>query len=105
MTTVPTSPLRTVALEPQRYPAGVGIWGALPAIYDTTTFEPEQGVHVHARSIPGRKKDIDVSFDVVNVVLPSETITIREAEATAYVAAAVLGLPVSAITCPYCLAL
>lgn len=105
MTIVPTPPLRIRELEPQRYPAGVGVWGALPAIYDTTAFEPEHGVHVHARAIPGRKKDIDASYDVVNVVLPSGTLTLREAEATAYVAAAVLGLSLHLITCPYCSAL
>ncbi len=103
MTIVPAPRSRTRNLDPQLFPAGVGVWGALPAIYDTTKFDPEHGVHVHARSKPGRLKDIDESFDLVDVVLPSgKTISIREPEATAYVAAAVLGLSVADIACPYC---
>ena len=101
MAALPSS--RSLLLTPGNYAAGVGVWGALPAVYDTTVSAPEHGVHVHARSVPGRKKDIDASFDSVEVALASGTVTIREAEATAYLAAAVLGLPVHDISCPYCL--
>ncbi len=95
-------PLPTLDLDPRQYPGGVGVWGSLPAIYDTTTLPPEHGVHVHARKVPGRLKDIDQSFGVVNIRLHSGQVEIREAEAQAYVAAAVLRLPLASINCPYC---
>jgi hypothetical protein len=91
-----------LVLDPALYPAGVGIWGALPAIYDTTTFPVEHGVHVHARRVPGRKKDIDESFGEVCIVAGESSTTITEANATPYVAGAVLGLPLRDVSCPAC---
>jgi len=45
--------LPTLSLDPAAYPGGVGIWGALAAIYDTTSRPIEHGVHVHGtRSRP-----------------------------------------------------
>ncbi len=102
MTTTSPTPLRILDLQPDAYPGGVGVWGALPAVYDTTGFLPEHGVHVHARKAAGRKKDIDLSFDAVNVVLRSGRVQIRESDAAAYVAGAVLGLSLVALRCPYC---
>ncbi len=95
-------PLPVLDLDPRDYPGGVGVWGSLAAIYDTTKMEPEHGVHVHARKVPGRKKDIDESFGVVNLVLGAAQVPIGELEAQAYVAAAVLDLPMVGIVCPYC---
>jgi transposase-like protein len=95
--------LATLDLDPAQYPGGIGIWGSLPAIYDTTQGVPEHGVHVHARKVAGRQKDIDQSYGLVNVALRSGVVVpIREVDATPYVAAAVLGLPVTEIVCPYC---
>lgn len=101
MTVVPA--LRSLKLDPSQFPGGVGIWGALDPIYDTTSLPREHGVHVHARKVKNRKKAIDESFDVVDVALPSGAmVTIREVEATPYVGAAVLELPIDDIRCAYC---
>jgi len=89
-------------LDPTLYPGGVGIWGALPAIYDTTTLPVEHGVHVHARRAPMRAKEIDASYGEVRVVFGSSSTTITEASATPYVAGAVLGLPIREVACPSC---
>lgn len=95
--------LRKLSLDPALYPGGVGIWGSLDPIYDTTSLPREHGVHVHARKVERRKKSIDESFDEVEVLLPSgASVTIREAEATPYVGAAVLELPLDDLQCPYC---
>jgi len=89
-------------IDPNQYLGGVGVWGALPAIFDTTRFPVEHGVHVHARRAPGRKKDFDGSYGEVHIALPGGSAVITEASATPYVAAAVLGVPVREISCPYC---
>jgi transposase-like protein len=89
-------------LDPALYPGGVGVWGALPAIYDTTRLPVEHGVHVHARQAPKQKKDIDGSYGEVHIATGSSTVVITEAAATPFVAGAVLGLPLRDIDCPYC---
>jgi hypothetical protein len=94
--------LPRLVLDPAQYPGGVGIWGALPAIYDTTTLPVEHGVHVHARRAPGRKKEIDESYSEVSVVAGCSSTKVAEASATPYVAGAVLGLPLQDVSCPFC---
>lgn len=89
-------------LDPAQYPGGVGIWGALPAIYDTTNFPVEHGVHVHARRTKARMKEIDASYGEVRVIVGSSSTTITEASATPYVAGAVLGIPLRDVSCPSC---
>lgn len=89
-------------LDPTQYPGGVGIWGALPAIYDTTKFPVEHGVHVHARRIAKRQKDIDASYGKVHVIAGGSSTTITEESATPYVAGAVFGLPLRDVSCPSC---
>lgn len=64
---------RILRLEPTRFPGGIAIWGALPAVYDTTNCPPDQGVHVHARIQVGGRKSIDETFAAVEVTIaPSE---------------------------------
>jgi hypothetical protein len=97
--------LPSLDLDPTQYPGGVGIWGALPAIYDTTSFVIEHGVHVHARRAPKRMKEIDASYGEVRVIVGASSTTITEASATPYVAGAVLGLPLRNVSCPGCSAI
>jgi len=97
-------PLPRLDLDPSEYSGGVGIWGALPAIYDTTTFPVEHGVHVHARRTANRSKEIDASYGEVNVIVGTTSTIISEERATPYVAGAVLGLPLTDLSCPYCAA-
>jgi hypothetical protein len=90
-------------IDPSAYPGGIALWGALPPVFDTTQMGIERGVHVHARMVPGSKrKEIDTSYAVVNVVSGAQTVSISEDAAVAYVAAAILGLPLKYITCPHC---
>lgn len=89
-------------IDPSAYPGGVALWGALPPVFDTTQMGIERGVHVHARMAAGSKKEIDTSYAVVNVTSAEQTVSISEDAAVAYVAAAILGLPLKYITCPHC---
>src|ERR1700750_511583 len=49
---VDTIPMRSEEIETldmDRYLGGVALWGAAPAVYDTTRLPVERGIHVHAR--------------------------------------------------------
>src|SRR4029077_13173243 len=39
----------TMTLDCSKYPGGVALWGAVPAVYDTTTQPLDRGIHVHSR--------------------------------------------------------
>lgn len=94
--------LSRLDLDPTQYPGGVGIWGALAAIFDTTSHQVEHGVHVHARRTAKGKKEIDASYGEVHVAFGNVSTTISEVNATPYVAGAALGLPLQSVLCPYC---
>jgi hypothetical protein len=60
--------LRILYLNPEDYPGGIAIWGALPAVFNTSACpEEHNGVHVHARVSVGGPKHIDETFDIVRV--------------------------------------
>src|SRR3989442_3938475 len=40
-------------LDIDRYRGGVALWGAVPAVYDTTRRPMDSGIHIHARPKPG----------------------------------------------------
>jgi hypothetical protein len=86
------------------YPGGIAIWGALNAIYDTTNFAQEEGVHVHARKIPGGEKQIDWTFDLVEVPLSGNrgTFTISGDDGSNYNVATILGRCLTHQSCPEC---
>lgn len=54
-------------LDLGEWPGGIAMWGAVDAVFDTTALEPDEGVHVHARRVPGPHKDHDKTFDAVRV--------------------------------------
>ncbi len=60
--------MSSLRLNPADYPGGIALWGALPAVYDTTQYSIESGVHVHAREVANGAKQIDGSFDTVDVL-------------------------------------
>src|SRR5947207_2003358 len=66
----PLAPSDVLKLDPNKYPGGVGIWGAVPAIYDTTQLPMEFGVHVHARRKEAGKKLIDATYRSVQLAMP-----------------------------------
>lgn len=43
------------SIDPRDYPGGIALWGAVPAVYDTTEFPMDFGIHVHARKEVGGK--------------------------------------------------
>src|SRR5207302_7828279 len=50
------------------YSGGIALWGAMPAVYDTTILPIERGIHVHARITPKAKKEIDSTYRAVRIL-------------------------------------
>lgn len=105
-----TSAPKTLQLDPKQYPGGIAIWGALPPIYDTSVAPPDAGVHVHARMVPGGKKSIDETFELVQVQLTNrhglqETFTITGDDSSSYNISTVLKKRVIYLRCPQCQAI
>lgn len=84
------------------YPGGVGIWGACRPALQIGAPPIERGVHVHARVEPDGPKIIDRSYEIVVVRDGDRSITIDADSALAYVASAVAGHTIVALTCPHC---
>ncbi len=84
------------------YPGGIAIWGALPAVYDTSACPADEGVHVHARIKPGGKKAIDETFDLVEVSFGDGAFIINGADASSYNIAAILKRRLKHLRCPEC---
>jgi hypothetical protein len=85
------------------FPGGIGIWGAVPAVYDTTRLPMEHGVHVHSRETPVGEKRIDWTYR--RVVLSDSTKpigVIDELDAIYYMVSRVLGLTIREVICGHC---
>ncbi len=89
-------------LDPSAFGGGVGLWGAVSSVYCTAQLPHESGVHVHARDDPDGTKVIDRTYDVVELAIGGEIITIDAASATAVLVANVFDLELKRLTCPHC---
>jgi transposase-like protein len=94
-------------LSPAEYPGGIAMWGALPAVYNTSIAPDEFGVHVHARLKVGGKKSLDETFDLVRVQLPDlqgeqQFFTVNGDAAARYNIATILGVELTDLQCPSC---
>lgn len=89
---------------------GVGIWGSLHPVYDTTTDHNHvAGIHLHARLQENGVKQIDNTFNEIAVATPEidlfgniKYITINAEIALAYTASMVLSKEIKCIYCPNC---
>ncbi len=98
---------RRFNLDTDLYPGGVALWGAVEPVYNSTRWQGERGVHVHARKERGQKKDIDETFPAVEVtvakdLLHQEPVVITRDTAVAYYLSRFLGRKIEAIFCPFC---
>lgn len=92
-------------LDLDKYLGGVALWGAVPAVYDTTRQKMDRGIHVHTRLTPEHQKDTDWTFRAVRLIgknLPSEGILVNEADAIYYMVSSVFGFPMSFVPCGHC---
>jgi len=89
------------------YSGGIAIWGAVPAVYDTTSLPMDRGIHVHARRKAGAKKVIDQTFRQVSVSVKTDLITqhqiaIGELDAIYHMVSRVFNKSIKFIECPFC---
>lgn len=101
----PILPHEILDLDLDQYPGGVGLWGAVPPVYDTTRLPLDFGIHVHARKYPDGEKDIDTTFRAVRLIgqrLPTEGLLISEVDAVYYMVSSVFGFEMRDVRCVYC---
>jgi transposase-like protein len=95
-------------LNPADYPGGVGLWGSVPAVYDTTRLPSERGVHVHARRDPNGDKEIDGTYPAValrvarDLIDDARKVLITVETAVASYISHFLDRPILSLFCPYC---
>src|SRR5262249_1287899 len=66
--TIPVRAEETLTLDLDKYLGGVALWGAVPAVYDTTRQKMDRGIHVHARPTPESPKDLDFTYRAVRLI-------------------------------------
>lgn len=90
------------------YPGGLGLWGSVAPVYDTTGLPAERGVHVHARRDADGEKAIDGTYPAVALRVARDLIdNARQALITVETAVAsyishFLDRPVVSLFCTYC---
>lgn len=63
---------KPLVINLEEYPGGIGLWGAVSPVYDTSNIPPESGIHVHARKIVAGKKLIDRTYSEALVSVPQK---------------------------------
>src|SRR5437763_9643966 len=94
--TVPIRADETLMLDLDKYLGGVALWGAVPAVYDTTRQKMDRGIHVHTRLTPECSKDTDWTYRAVRLVgrgLPEEGAAVNEIDAIYYMVSSIFGFP------------
>ena len=102
---LPVKPEEMIDLNVDHYGGGVGLWGAVPPVYDTTRLDCDRGIHVHARKEAAGEKAIDETFRAVKVKasgLPKDGILVSEIDAIYYMVSSVFGFEMKEIICKYC---
>ena len=101
----PILPCDILNLDLDQYPGGVGLWGAVPPVYDTTRLPLDFGIHVHARKHSHENKEIDNTYRAVRLIghqLPAEGLLITEIDAVYYMVSSVFGFQMHDVRCTYC---
>lgn len=101
----PLRPEDILDLDIDKYLGGVALWGAVPAVYDTTQLEMDRGIHVHARPKRGAKKEIDWTRRAVRLKgskLPEGGVLVNEIDAIYYMVTSVFGFEMSYVRCTHC---
>jgi hypothetical protein len=102
---VPIRPEEILTLDLIKYLGGVALWGAVPAVYDTTQQPMDRGIHVHARPTPESEKELDFTYRAVRLVgkgLPDEGAVVSDIDAIYYMISSVFGFPMIYVTCTHC---
>jgi transposase-like protein len=101
------SDLRRFRLDPAHFAGGVALWGAVEPVYNTAHVPEERGIHVHARHKAGKRKEIDRTYDAVELTVAKdlfheERVLITAETAVAYYLSRFLNRQIVPIFCPRC---
>ena len=102
---VPIRAEEILTLDLDKYLGGVALWGAVPAVYDTTRLNMDRGIHVHARLTPDSPKEMDLTYRAVRLFgrgLPDEGVVVSEIDAIYYMVSSVFRFPMFYVTCTHC---
>lgn len=94
-----------LTLDLEKYLGGVALWGAVPAVYDTTRLPMDRGIHVHARLTPDSTKELDWTYRAVRLMgtsLPDEGVVVQETDAIYYMVSSIFGFDMIYVTCGHC---
>ena len=104
---IPTT--NRLVLDPEDFPGGIALWGAVEPVINTSRWAAESGIHVHARRVLGRKKKIiDRNFDAVELLVRKDliedkkSVMITRDTAVAYYLCRFLNQQLDALFCPHC---
>lgn len=92
-------------LDLQKYKGGIALWGAVPAVYDTTKLPMDRGIHVHARVRKHAKKEMDRTFRTVRLLdsrVCDGGVLVTEIDAIYYMVTSVFGFATQHVRCSYC---
>lgn len=92
----------TTTIDVAEFPGGIGVWGAVPPIYDTTTMGIDRGVHVHARRAEGGPKQIDGTFRRVRIRSGTTTIEVDELDAIYFMVSTIFEKDPQIVICTRC---
>jgi transposase-like protein len=94
---------KVLELDAPAHPGGIALWGAVEAVYDTSSMPPEIGIHVHARATKDGCKEVDDTFDTVVVRLSAtEQATITGDTAINFYLSRFLKREIKLLQCPHC---
>lgn len=98
---------RRFRLDPAEFAGGVALWGAVEPVYNTAVEPVERGIHVHARRRPGGAKELDRTFDAVELpvrrdLFERESVLITADTAVAYYISRFLDRTIVGLFCPSC---
>ncbi len=92
-------------LDLDLYRGPVALWGAVPAVYDTTRLPVDRGIHVHARKSAHDTKEFDATFSRVRLrgsSLPAGGLEVVAIDAIYYMVSSVFGLRMKQVLCTHC---
>ena len=97
-------------LNPADWAGGVGVWGSLDPVYNTSPHQSyESGIHLHTREDEKGEKQIDYTFKELDILTPDADlfgvqryINLNTEVAHAYTASMVFGKEMKYLKCPHC---
>lgn len=99
---IPECADNSLTLSPSDFPGGIALWGAALAVYETTPFELDLGIHVHARKEVGGVKQIDKTFRYVHIKHDDSVVSFDYLASISYLSSNMLGHDMQYLTCPKC---